>query len=189
MQPRQDAQGFVDGPHRAWIEAAGRGSEAPRINGCRLLDEDAGRLAEHVDRGPEARRSRARRGRRDEHRAELEQLVGLQDDGEPRSTLLVTLRPGGRRQAEHLAADHLRPERRSELVHVLPDQPHLLAVVRVSGRRRASSRSAERLPAASLQSIRTASESFRPSARITSRAAALGSGDEALAAYGVPIIW
>ncbi len=82
-------------------------SQALGIHDSSLLDKDARVSAVRGDPRTEARRSRTRRGRRDEDGAQRQELVGLNDDGVARASLLPAPRPSRRRQAEYLATHHL----------------------------------------------------------------------------------
>ena len=64
----------------------------------------------------------------------MQKLVGLHNNGVPRSALLSPA-PGARRwEAEHLAPDHcLGDEARCEFGHLLSNDSHLLAVGDVCG--------------------------------------------------------
>ena len=77
---------------RSWSSLAlRRPSEIAEPVGCdrgRLLDEYACGLSGHFDGGSEGSWGRRLRGGRDEHGAEGEQLVGLDDDREPGAALL-----------------------------------------------------------------------------------------------------
>lgn len=114
------------------VETTCGAAEPLGIDDGRLLDEDSRLGAVEGDRGSEARGARTRRGRRDERRAQLEELVGLDHDREPRAALLVPANLTRRRQPEDLAAYHGSVGRPwCKLGEVLSHQPHLLAVILV----------------------------------------------------------
>ena len=107
-EAEDEREGNVDGAQLAGVEAPGGSPEALGIDDGRLLDEHACVLVFETDRWAKARRSCARRGRGDECRAEVEELLGLNNDGVARPALLSTVRAAGGGQAEDLAADHVR---------------------------------------------------------------------------------
>src|SRR4051794_2699615 len=100
---------LIDGTEFARVEAPGGFAETLRVDDRRLLNEDACLLASDGDRWAKTRRTGARGGRRDEHGAEVEELVGLDDHRVAGAALLVPAHASGRRQAEELAADHVSP--------------------------------------------------------------------------------
>jgi hypothetical protein len=95
----------------AGLEPPSRSAKALRIDDGRLLDEDACFLPCEGDRRTEARRARARRGRRDEHRAQVEKLVRLDDDRIVSAAVLMSASTTRGWQPKDLAADHFNPER------------------------------------------------------------------------------
>jgi hypothetical protein len=106
-EPEDEHQSFVDGADLARVEAPGGATKALRIDDCRLLDEDACFLTLEGDCRTEARRAGTRRRGRDEDRAEVEELVGLDNDRVASPALLVAERASRRRETEDLAANHL----------------------------------------------------------------------------------
>jgi hypothetical protein len=91
----------------ARVEAPGGATKALRINDGRLLDENTRFLTLEGDRGPKTRRAGARRRRRDKDSAEVEELLGLDNDRVASPALLVAPRASRRRETEDLAANHL----------------------------------------------------------------------------------
>lgn len=105
-EPEDEHQSLVDGAKLVRVEAPGGATKALRIDHGRLLDKDARLLTPESDRGPKTRREGACRRRRDEDRAEGEELISLDDDCIASPTLLMAARASRRRQTENLAADH-----------------------------------------------------------------------------------
>ena len=132
-ESEDEQQGLVERAELTRVEAPGGATEALWIDDRRLLDENTRLLAIDRDRQPKARRAGARRRRRDEDRAEVEELIRLDDDGVASPALFVAARASRRGQAEDLAADTSVGERWSELGQLLPDDPHLLAIALVGG--------------------------------------------------------
>src|SRR5437870_5796668 len=106
-EPEDEHERFVDGADLMRVESSGGPTESLWIDHGRLLDENARLLTHEGDRGPEARRAGTRRRRRDEDGAEVEELVGLNDDRVARAALLVVARASRRRETENVAADHV----------------------------------------------------------------------------------
>jgi hypothetical protein len=107
LETQDERERFIDSAQLIWIEASRRASQALGIHDSALLDKDARVSAFEGDCRPKARRLRTRRGRRNEHGAQRQELVGLNDDRVARASLLPTARPSRRRQAKYLAAHHL----------------------------------------------------------------------------------
>ena len=98
---------FIDGAEFGCVEASGRPAESLGIDDRCLFDEDACLLLLECDGRAEARRPGARRGGRDEDGAEVEELVGLDNNGVPGTALPVPADVARSRQMEHLAPDHV----------------------------------------------------------------------------------
>jgi hypothetical protein len=107
LEAEDEHERLVNGAELARVEPPGGVAESLGIDDRRLLNEDARLLTLQRDRRAEARRPGTRRRGRNEQRAEIEELVGLNDDGIPSSALLAPARASRRRQAEDLAANHL----------------------------------------------------------------------------------
>jgi hypothetical protein len=108
-EAEDEREGLVDTAELVYFEASGRAAESLWVDDRRLLDEDACRLPLQCDGRTEARRPGARRGGRDKDGAEVEKLVGLDDNRVTRPALFVPARATRRRQVEELAADHVSP--------------------------------------------------------------------------------
>jgi len=106
-ETEDEYESLVDGTKLACLQAAGGEAEALRIDDRRLLDEDARLLSFESDGRAEARRPGAGRSGCNQNGAEVEELVGLDDDGIASPALLVPAPTARRRQAEDLTADHL----------------------------------------------------------------------------------
>jgi hypothetical protein len=107
LEAEDEHERLVDGAELARVEPPGGAAESLGIDDRRLLDEDARLLTLQRDCRAEARGPSTSRGGRNEHRAHIEELVGLDDDGIASSALLSPARASRRRQAEDLAASHL----------------------------------------------------------------------------------
>jgi hypothetical protein len=107
LEAEDEHERLVNGAELARVEPPRGAAESLGIDDRCLLDEDARLLTIQRDRRTEARRPGTRRRGRNEQRAEIEKLVGLNDDGIPSSALLAPARASRRRQAEDLAANHL----------------------------------------------------------------------------------
>jgi hypothetical protein len=105
-EAEDEHQGMVDRAQRARIEPPGRAAQALRIDDRRLFDEDTCFAALERDRRPETRRSGMGRRRSDEHSAELEELVRLNNDRVASTALLVSPHAARSGQTEDLASDH-----------------------------------------------------------------------------------
>jgi hypothetical protein len=112
-EPRGEHQGIVHGPELVRVEAPCGATKTLRIDHGRLLDEDTRFPTLDGDCGPKARWAGARRYRRDEDGAQVEELISLDDDRIASPALLVAANASRRRQTEDLAPDHL--SRRAEL--------------------------------------------------------------------------
>ena len=71
-----------------------------------LFDEDSRFFVGERDRWPETRRAGVRRGGRDEHSAEAEELIRLDYDRIASTSLLVPARSARSGEPEDFAADH-----------------------------------------------------------------------------------
>jgi hypothetical protein len=91
-QAEDEREGVIDRAQLASFEAPGGWAEPLRVDNARLLDEDARLTPVEDDRGAEARRQGGGGGWRDERCAEVEELVGLHDDGVALTALLVPAR-------------------------------------------------------------------------------------------------
>jgi hypothetical protein len=85
----------VDGAQLTGVEVPGRSPEALRVDDGRLLDQHSRSLAFEADRRAKARGPGTGRRRCDERRAEVQELVGLDDDCVPRAALLAPARSPG----------------------------------------------------------------------------------------------
>ena len=170
--PEHEAERVVDGADFGSVEPPGRRSEPLRVDDRRLLGEHSGLAGPKRHEWTKARRTRARRGRRDENRAQPEELICLHHDRIPRTALLMPPRREAPAAGRPRRGPSLR-RRGSELRHLLPNQPHLLAILGI-GRKTTNllSDRTRRRAAASRNAIRTAAESLRPLERTTSSAAA-----------------
>ncbi len=108
-EAEDERERLVDGAELIYFKASGGAAESLWVDDGRLLDEDACRLPLKRDCRAEARRPGARRGRRDEDGAEVEELVGLDDNRVASPALFVPARAARRRQVEELAPDHVSP--------------------------------------------------------------------------------
>jgi hypothetical protein len=106
-ESEDEPEGFVHGPELAGLEASRGRSEPLWIEDSGLLDEYTCLLTLEGDRRTEARRPSALGGGGDEHGAEVEELVRLNDHREASTALFVPARPSRRREAEDLTANHV----------------------------------------------------------------------------------
>ena len=106
-EAEDERERFVDRAKLARGETARRSSESLGVHDSRLFDEDAGFLPLQRDRRAEACWKRMRGGRRDERRAEVEEFVGLDDDCEPCSSLLVSADRTRSGKPKHVSADQV----------------------------------------------------------------------------------
>jgi hypothetical protein len=107
LDTEDERKSFIDGLQLTYVEAPSRTSQTIRINDGRLLDEYARLRTVESDRWTKACWSRAGRGRRNEHSAQRQKLVGLNDHRIARASLLSASQHARSRQVEYLAADHL----------------------------------------------------------------------------------
>ena len=96
---------LVDGAEFGCVEASGGPAESLWVDDRCLFDEDACLLALEGDGWAEAGRPGACRGGRNEHGAEVEELVGLDDHGVAGAVLFVPAHVASSRQVEQFAAD------------------------------------------------------------------------------------
>jgi hypothetical protein len=107
LETEDEHQGRVDGAKLVRVEAPGGATEALRIDDGRLLDKDPRFLPREGDCGPKARWAGIRRRGRDEDGAQVEELIGLDDDRIASPPLLVATSASRRWQPEDFPADHL----------------------------------------------------------------------------------
>jgi hypothetical protein len=135
LQAEDQREGLVDSAQLARLQATGGIAEPLRIDDRRLLDEHPRLLAAESDSWSEARRKGTRRGRGDDHRAQPEKLVRLDNDGITGATLLTTATSAWRRQMKDLAANHpLGRLGRRQFGHLLSHEPHLLTIGLISSK-------------------------------------------------------
>lgn len=99
-----------------------------RVDNRRLLDEHPSPLPAERDSRPERCRLSLCRGRRNERRAQIEELVRLNNDRVASPALLVPAHVTRRRKVEDLAPDHLVARRWGKFGQLLADHAHLLAI-------------------------------------------------------------
>lgn len=176
LKGEDEHERLIDCAELVRVESSRRSAEPLRIDDSRLLCEHTRFLTRERDRRPEARGAGARRGGRDEKRAQAEEFVGLHDDRVAAASLLVSARALRRREPEDLATYHQSSR------DVGASSASCSRMTRISSRScssaasmRTSSRTADRSrrrAAASRSAMRTASESLSSPARTISRAAA-----------------
>jgi hypothetical protein len=94
----------VDCAQLAGLEAPGRSAEPLGVDhGC-LLDKDPRLLPAEADRRSKASRPGTRRSRRNKRRAEVEELVGLYNNGVAGAALLACACTTRGRQSQDLAS-------------------------------------------------------------------------------------
>ena len=134
LKAEEKGERVVYGAQFAHVQPPDGGAEPLRIDDGRLLDDDARRLPIKRDRRTEARRPSARGRGCNERCREVEELVGLHNDGVPGAALLVSPHITGRGQTEDLSTDHASVGfSRCKFGHQLPDPPHLLPVALIGG--------------------------------------------------------
>ena len=106
-EAEDERESLVDSAELVYLKPSGGAAKPLRVDDRRLLDEDACRLSSERDCRTEGRRPCAHRGGRDENSAEVEELVGLDDNRVTSPALFVPARATSRRQMEELAADHV----------------------------------------------------------------------------------
>ena len=94
LEREHQSEGLIDGIDLGGVESARRMTQALGVDHRRLFDEHPGSRAEDVDRRSKRGRSRARRCWRDEHGAEPQVVVRLDDDRVSRALLLPASRVG-----------------------------------------------------------------------------------------------
>jgi len=107
-EPEDQRERIIHGAQLVGFEAPGGVPEALRVHDRRLLDEDTRPLVIELDRGAKARSPGCCRCRSDERSAQVQELVGLHHDCIACATLLMPACASRRRQAEDLAADHVK---------------------------------------------------------------------------------
>lgn len=80
LRPDDQRQRFVYGSELGGVETPRRSTQPSRVYDGRLLDEHARLVTGKLDRRSEARSQRACRGRGHQRRAQLEELVSLDDE-------------------------------------------------------------------------------------------------------------
>ena len=127
-EAENEHESLVDRAQLVRLEPPGCTAQSLRVDDRRLLNEDACFSALETDRRAEARRVGARRSWSDEHSAEAEELVSLNDDRVTCTALLVPAHAAVSGETEDLAPDHSADGLGRELGHLLSDDAHLLAV-------------------------------------------------------------
>ena len=130
LEREQEPQALVDGEQFGRLEPSHRPAEPLGVDDGGLLHEHPCLDALEFDHRSKARGSCACRCRRDEDRAELEELVRLDDHRVASAALLVSPGAGRRGEPEDLAANHLQRVW-GELGQVLADAPHLRAILSI----------------------------------------------------------
>jgi hypothetical protein len=105
-QAEHDAKRFVQRLHLHVVETAKLAGYRPNVDHTELVCEDAARRAVDFDRGTKRGGGRRARSGCDEHRAECQQIVVLDDYRRPCALLLVSTRAAGGRDADYFSAYH-----------------------------------------------------------------------------------
>jgi hypothetical protein len=106
-ETEEEHERLVDGAKFGCVEASSGPAESLWVDDRCLFDKDACLLVLEGDRWAEAGRPGACRGGRNEDGAEVEELVGLDDNGVAGAALFVPAHVASSRQVEQLAADHV----------------------------------------------------------------------------------
>ena len=130
-ETEDERQGVVDSTQLGGLEASRRAAEALGVDDGGLLHQDVRLGGVEGNRRPIAGWTGAVRGRREKHRAQPEQLVGLNGNRVAGAALLGAASIARRRQTKDLTANHLLGPLGSELGHLFADRFHLGPVVRV----------------------------------------------------------
>ena len=174
LETEDERERFVDGAELGRRDPVYVLAEAPEVDCTELLDEHTGLLSADLDLGPERCRPGAARGWGDDRGREMEQFVGLDDQGVPRTGLLVAA-PAREADAIDVATSHSGQSAAIASISAMTARRSFVSSGSAANRA-TSSRSAERRrrrAAASRSAVRTASESVMPLAlRTTSSAAA-----------------
>jgi hypothetical protein len=107
LETDDERECFVDAAKLGGIEPPRGATEALRVYDGRLLDEDAGLRSLESDGRSETRGSRTRRCRRDDDRAEMRELICLDDDGIACTPVFMAAGRARRRETEHFSPNHL----------------------------------------------------------------------------------
>jgi hypothetical protein len=103
-EAKDQRERVVDCAQLTGLEAPGRSAEPLGVDHGGLLDKDPRLLPPEADRRSKASRPGARGSRRDKRRAEVEELVGLYNNGVAGAALLAPACTAGGRQSEDLAS-------------------------------------------------------------------------------------
>jgi hypothetical protein len=124
LKGKDEGKGLVDGAQLGEVQASHRRPEPLGIYDRRLLCEHACLGALQLDRRTEAGGTCPAGSRRDEDRAQAHELVGLNDYGVARPSLLVPASRAWRGETEDLAANHVTE---ATLAVARPSAPEQLA--------------------------------------------------------------